>query len=204
MDTSEQTSQAVPVEYESYDPATSAPQVARRDFTGDIPSTGETIDIRCWAIAFQQHPQSRAKYRKFEGMLSTVNELGYVPVKLDDVPGVMFSSLSERTDLLGEFTTIWITSVDRGSNKRGATLACLNGAIVHLIATSIYEADGDDRAHVLVEHLAARIGERAPEMLMANEVDEPLLVERLPTIEEVAEVLDNADIISDSYVRNTR
>ena len=132
----------VPTEYESYDPATSAPQVARRVFNGDIPSSGEAIRIQTWAIAFQHHPQSRARYRKLEGMLSSVNELGYIPVKLDDVPGVMVSSLSERTDLMGEFTTIWITCMDRRSEKRGALLACLNGAIVQLIATDIYEAGG--------------------------------------------------------------
>lgn len=188
-----------PEEFPSYDPTELSDQYAYREYSGDLPSTGETTTLRSWAIAFQQHPQSRARYRKIEVMLGDTNENGYVPVKLSNVPGLMFASMSERKDLMGEFTTIWVTSMDSRSNMRGGCLVCLNGTITHIIATDIIEAEGNDRGIYLLEGIAKRMAARAPEMLMANEVSEVELVSRLPSLEDIADILNNASKDSESY-----
>lgn len=193
-----------PEEYPSYDPTATSAQYAIREIAGVVPSTGEAITLRSWAIAFQQHPQSRARYRKIEAMLGDINENGYVPVKLSNVPGLMFASMSERKDLMGEFTTIWVTSMDRGSNARGGCLVCLNGCITHILATDIIEAEGNDRGIYLIEAIAERMATRAPEMLMANEVHKENLIERLPSLEDLSGLLNDPAIGLDTYVSALR
>lgn len=188
-----------PIEAETYDPTVQATQVAHRAFSGSVPSSTGAISLKAWCIVFQQHPHSRARYRKIEKMLGTVDANGYAPLKLANVAGVAFSSMSERTDVMGEFTTIWVSRVDSGSDERGAVLACLNGTITHLITIDPNDATGDDRAIYLVEEIAKRIAARAPEMLLANQVKEEDAVVRLPTLDDLAGLIDDATIEIDTY-----
>lgn len=180
----------------SFDPTEGSAQIGYREISGDLPSTGERITLRAWAIVFALAPSSRHHYRLIEELLGTVDGNARPIARLADIRANRFGNMSERTDLLGEYSTLWVTSLADDGEARGAVLAVLNGVMVQIIATDPYIAADVDRAAYVIERTAMNMADREAELTLPPENDTKA---RLPILNDVNDSLENASIGINQY-----
>lgn len=104
--------------------------------------------------------------------------------------------MSERTDLLGERATIWVSSYEDDGDARGAVLIGSDAELVHIIAIDPYPTAGTERAVYVIEHIAMRMSNRLQKLTLSVSGD---TMPRLPLVADVAEGLDNAHITVSRY-----
>lgn len=100
--------------FDRYDPLTNATQASYRQFTGVHTLSGAEATIQAWVIAFQQHPHSRARYRRIERMLSTVDGQARAPE--------LIAGIDHTLQRLSRADRPWRrvhTGVDRGIRSAG-------------------------------------------------------------------------------------
>lgn len=182
---------------EFFDPTEGSSQFGYREISGDIPGTDSQVSLLAWAIVFREESGSLDSYRHIEQLLNSVGADGLVHLPISGIVGDRFGNMSERTDSIGEYTTIWVSALSGGGEERGAVLASLKGVMVQLIATSPYIATERDRAVYLVEHLAINIEARESDLSLTPEND---TMSRLPKLGDVAGLLENASITINRYL----
>jgi len=183
----------------AFDPTQAAMQVGFRKISFTIPEAHTATTLHAWTIIFQQHPISRARYRKLEFLFGQVDSHGFLPETVAGVSGRRASSMSERNDLIGEYATIWVTSDDVDAPERGAVLAGLNGVVIHLMAIDPIVSAGNESPAQMLDEIGRNIAARVPEMLMAHEVDEEQTVARLPQPEDLPAFAGDIQIVEDRY-----
>lgn len=180
----------------SFDPTGGSSQVGYREISGDVPSTGERITLRAWAIIFALEPSSRHHYRLMEELLGTVDGNARPVARLSDIRANRLGNLSERTDLLGDYSTLWVTSLADRGEARGAILASLNGVMIQIIATEPYIAADVDRAVYVIERTAMNMANREEKLTLPPENDTKA---RLPILDDVKGLLENTSIGANQY-----
>lgn len=179
-----------------FDPAVDSVRYGFRVISGELPSSGERITFKAWAIVFESDLLAETRYREIVDMLGQVTAEGLAAVHLADVHADRFGNMSERIDQLGELTTLWVTSMKSGDGAYGAVLVALNGVLMHLLAVDPYSAEGEERAPRILERIAMSIAARDANLKLAPE-DNTLA--RLPFLQDLSDFLDNAIIEEDRY-----
>lgn len=184
-----------------HDPGEGASQLAYREITGNLPTTGQRITIQAWAIVFAHLPASRSHYQLLQDLLGEVGENALLLVRLANIPADRSASMSARSDLIGETATIWVTSITEDDIGRGAILTSLDGEMIHLLAIAPYVADGGDRAVHLLERIAVNMATRQRVLPMKPKND---TMSRLPVLDDVSDSLQSASIGINRYVAPVR
>lgn len=180
----------------SFDPTQGASQVGYREISGNIPSTKHRLALTAWAIVFANQTQASERYTHIVHLLGDVGANGLIREPIEGVLGDTFGNMSERTDLLGKFSTIWITSLAGSNSAHGAVLASTGGRLVQILATNIYIATLNDRAIYVLEELARRMAARERDLRLSPESD---TMARLPILVDTFGLLDNAAINVNRY-----
>lgn len=179
-----------------FDPTAGASRMGYREIAGDVPSTGQRTSLHCHAIVFDEESAAFDRYREIVTVLGSVDGNGLAISRLPYLDADRFGSMSERTDTLGEVTTLWVTGTSAGGEKRGAVLAAVNGQLIQLLALGEYKAVGKDRATYLLEHLAHAMSARQTELEL-----EPwaATMSYLPLLQDVGKLMLNTEITSNRY-----
>lgn len=180
----------------SYDPVHGATQLGYRVFEGALPSTGETISMRAWAIVFVDDAHGRASYTRVSALMGRVDAIGLIEQPIAGITGDRFGNMSERDDLLGERATIWVSAYADDAEARGAVLVASDAELVQIVTIDPYIASGNHRAVHVIEHIAKRMHERAQAFDLPAYAD---TMSRLPLVADVAESLDSARITLNRY-----
>lgn len=178
------------------DPTEGASQIGYREISGDLPSTGERLLLKTWAIVFDLQPQANYRYQLLRDLLESVNSKGLAAVRLDGVAADRLGSLSERTDSLGQVTTIWVTALTDDDTARGAILVALSDVVVHLLAVPPYKAEGNERGVYLLEGIATNMDVRLENLRLPAWSD---TMSRLPILGDVSDALLNTRVGINTY-----
>ncbi len=179
-----------------FDPAIGASRIGYREISGYIPATGDRVSLTAWAIVFSDDTQATERYEQIVGLLGDVGADGLIRQSIDGVPGERFGNMSERSDLFGDFTTIWVTSNEGSGEEHGAVLVSVGGPLVQILATDLYAAQGQARAVYVIEAVARRMVARERDMLLPPESD---TMSRLPILVDLYELFENASIGTNRY-----
>ena len=179
-----------------FDPAQDASQVGYREISGDVPSTGDRVFLWCWASVFDEPIKANSRYRDLVDALGKVDGEGLATTTLPHYRADRFGNMSERTDSIGDFTTIWVTATSGAGEDRGAILAAVNDALLHLLALSPYDAQQNDRAVGSLERLASSMDARQSDLTLAPWAD---TMSRLPILQDLDGILENSRIEFNRY-----
>ena len=179
-----------------FDPSTGASQVGVRQISGDVPSTRQRISLIAWAIIFETAAEAKDRYDHIAQLLVDVGADARIRQPITGVEGETFGNMSERTDLIGQVSTIWVTATTGPDQARGAVLASTGGTLVQLLSTDLYVASGEDRAIYMVEALAERMAARERGMDLSPAAD---TMARLPILVDVHGLLEDASIVFNQY-----
>lgn len=178
------------------DPTEGASQIGYREIAGDLPSTDERLVLKAWAIVFALQPQAISRYQLLTELLESVNSHGLAAVRLATIAADRLGNMSERTDLLGDAATIWVTALADDDASRGAILIALDDIVVHILAISPYQADGDERAVYFLERVALSMSPRLDELRFPAWGD---TMSRLPILGDIGDALLNTRVGINTY-----
>lgn len=180
-----------------FDVTKGASNTGYREIVGVVPSSGERVRLLCWALVFADSGMALTHYESVVNLLSEVDGDGRAIFSFSDDPVNSYGSLSERTDLIGDLATIWVTATARHEPARGAVLASANGTVVHLLDISPYSATGEDRAIHMIERLAVNMASRLSEPKLPPGSD---TMSRLPILGDLDDTLASTRITYNRYI----
>lgn len=183
-----------------FDPANAALQVGYREISGTMTGVDDPLTINSWAIGFSGASAAFVRYEDIKSILGNVGGDGLVAIRLSGIVGDLFGSMSERVDLVGESAIVYITSNRDQPDDHGALMVGLNHALVQLISVVPYERVAPLRPTYLLEDMAANMEARSPEQYANVDPDRSELMDRLPSLQDLPLVLENATIIEETYV----
>lgn len=185
----------------SVDPTTGASRTGYREIHGDVPSSGERVLLRCWAVVFDHEIQARAHYETIVALLGEVDGDARPIVRLAGVAFDRFGNLSEREGLIGERATIWVTTIVARLPAHGAILLGLDSELVQMLMLSPYPATGRERAPHVLEELAQSMSERQTGISLAPANN---TMARLPVLGDLGDLLEHTSIGINEYTAMPR
>lgn len=180
----------------SYSPIVGTSQVGYRAISGDIASSGERVYLRAWSLVYPLCVIADSYYDLFVSLFGQVNSNGVMALPIIGISGEKFANMSERSGLIGERATIWVTSYKDDDGKRGAALAAVSDNLVHLLTFDPYLGDGDDRAVYLLEDIVANTAGRVSELRLSPTAD---TMGRLPVLQDIGDLLNNTRVDESWY-----
>lgn len=181
---------------QTLDPTIGSLQFGYREISGEVSSTGESVELFAWAIVFSDVTGAMAGYLHIVNELAAVTIDGVAAVNVAGMPTDRIGNMSERGGLYGDVATIWVTATFNDEDARGAILAAQDESLVIILALSAYTAGGDDRAVRVVERIAEIMADRHAVLKLPPFAD---TMSRLPILQDLDGILESTAVTYNRY-----
>ena len=179
--------------------STGAIQVGYREITANMVGVPDPIRLMAWAIGFDGRSGAAVRYEDVKSVLGAVGGDGLAAIRLTGIEGQRFGSMSERTDLLGEVACTWISSTTDRPDGRGAVLAAHDDALVQILTVMPYSQTAPLRSTYLLDDIATTMEQRSSDRFTRIEPDRASVMDRLPALDDLPLVLQEAMIVAETY-----